>query len=104
MSLVFIIDQNFHGQVFMFPMNRDNIRRYDGFVAEMWVIVTLPVEKFLPLSIEIHREEIPDSGVFELGLLVLFFPPIVAITHVVFRIPHGFNRFFVLHSRYIYIN
>lgn len=66
----------------MFCMNRNNVWGDDSLIAKMRVVLTIPVEKFLPFIIEIDREEIFDSWIFELSFLILFLPPIIAITHV----------------------
>lgn len=92
-----IIEQDFVGQMFELCAERDDLRGDDHLVAKMGVVLCLVLKEALHFGTVIDWKQVFDPGVFELGMLVLLFPPVNRIVDVVV-VPHFlFDPLFSLH-------
>ena len=85
-------------------MNRYNLRWHNNFITKMWIILPFFLKKFLSLCNIINRKKISYFWLFEFGLLILLFSPIIATIHIFLRIHHLIDSLLFLHILLIYIN
>lgn len=62
----------------MLFMDRHDLGRDDGFVAEVRIVVAVLLEEDIFLGEVVGGKEIFDFGVFIVGFLVLLFSPVIA--------------------------
>lgn len=76
--MILIIREDFESKLFILGTERDHLGKYYDVVAEVRVVVGVVLKETLTLRSIVSREEVFDTRLFKLSLLVFFFTPIIA--------------------------
>ena len=84
MTFMLVVYEYFLSEDLVFRMDSPYLRGDDGIIAEVRVVIVTFLEEAIFLCDIVDREEVSEFGLFEVGLFVLFFLPVVAVIAILF--------------------